>query len=174
MALYKMLKFKMKVSYQRWQFNLSKGQLLHNAIYKTVVQRQKMAQHALQHYMTGRYNDQHNLFGSIHSRSANRERQMTRQERKQHLARQIKQFHTQIHTTIQLDGGNYDDILAKVWGAPTGKIYNDMKTYGHAMLEFCFFRFHTEQFIKSRIPQMQMNKKLDVFLDMFNMVRGST
>ena len=48
MALYKMLKFKMKVSYQRWQFNLSKGQLLHNAIYKTVVQRQKMAQHALQ------------------------------------------------------------------------------------------------------------------------------
>ena len=43
MSVYKMLKFKMKVSYQRWLFNLSKGQLLHNAIYKTIVQRQRMA-----------------------------------------------------------------------------------------------------------------------------------
>ena len=39
MSIYKILKFKMKVSYQRWLLNLKMGRLLHMAIYKTIVQR---------------------------------------------------------------------------------------------------------------------------------------
>ena len=37
MSIYKILKFKMKVAYERWLLNLKMGRLLHLAIYQTIV-----------------------------------------------------------------------------------------------------------------------------------------
>ena len=52
-----------------------------------------------------------------------------------------------------------------------GRVSKGQLTYGHAMLEFSYFRYNSTQFIKKRIPQMEMNTKLDVFKDAYNIVK---
>ena len=66
MSAYKRLKFKMKVSYERWMKGLKMGQLLHMAVYRTVVQRQRQAQFELNQYTSvPEYNHQHGLFHQV-------------------------------------------------------------------------------------------------------------
>ena len=87
MSLYKRLKFKMKLCYTEWRYDLRTGQLLHDAIYKTIVQRQRLAQHELSKFMTTPYNDQHQLFTTVRSKALDKERQKTRREKKEQVAR---------------------------------------------------------------------------------------
>ena len=47
-------------------------------------------------------------------------------------------------------------------------------TYGHALLELAYFRYHSQRFLKERAPQMEMNRKLDVFSDMLTLVKGDS
>ena len=52
-----------------------------------------------------------------------------------------------------------------------GRVSKGQLTYGHAMLEFAYFRYFSTLFLKKRIPQMEMNTKLDVFKDALNIVK---
>lgn len=57
MSLYKQMKFKMKMSYERWMLNLKMGRLLHLAIYQTIVERQRLAHYDLNQFLTAKHND---------------------------------------------------------------------------------------------------------------------
>ena len=66
MTVYKKLKFKMKLSYESWLCGLKLGQFLHMTIYKTIVERQRLAQYDLNEFTSNKeFNNQHNLFYKV-------------------------------------------------------------------------------------------------------------
>ena len=56
MGFYKLLKFKMKLGYESWIRGLKLSELIHRAIFKTVVQKQTLAAHQLIPFLTKEYN----------------------------------------------------------------------------------------------------------------------
>ena len=157
------MKFKMKLSYSRWLYNLKLGELLHYAIYKTIVQRQQLACHELAQFLTPKYNEQHGLDSPVLSKTTAKYRPRTRQERKEKLAEHLRLFHKHIEYE-ELTSTRLDDLMEEL---AEGQL-----SYGHAMHDFCTFRYYSYDFVHRRIPKMKRNCKLEVFRDVFSMVKN--
>ena len=59
LCLFKLLKFKMKLSFEIWNRDLSLVELLQRAIYKTGIQMKQLESYNLRKFLTMKYNAQH-------------------------------------------------------------------------------------------------------------------
>ena len=62
---YQHLKIKMKLAYESWMKNISLGELIQRAVFKTLVQKQRLAVFNLHKFLNPVYNCQHGLFDTV-------------------------------------------------------------------------------------------------------------
>ena len=151
----------MKIAYESWIKRISLGELIQRAIFKTLVQQQRLSAFHLMKFLSIEYNCQHGLYDKVISESGKPEEQ-TKQMKKERLASHIRLFlksipnnNSQSFISEQYSGGPYDQL-----------------TYGHAMNEFCFFRFHTKDFIIKRFKKFHTVQRVGIFNQVNNAING--